>query len=678
MSRVLVVDDAADARHLLRTILIHAGHEVAEASNGAEALEAIRDGAFDLVISDGLMPVMDGFRLCIELRRDPGTAMLPFILYTATFTDPDDAQLASTMGADAYLLKPLEPSDILRSVSEVLGRRKPWPHEPLPDDRLAAVFESYGDRMEQKLDEKMADLSATRALRDSYHALLDSLPVHVMTLDLAGRIDFINTAARTFLGSGDSTALFNALHPGDREPARAFVEALLDRRRPARCALRLQRFDGAYCVFEITARRYDSPAGELLGFVLAGEDITRIEQQRELLLHAAEYDPLTDLPTRHVFERRFDEILRNVGQGARCALLFIDSDDLRAINDRYGFDVGDATVANLAHVIAESARPGDLVARLCATEFVVLAEDVGWDGAGALSETIRAAVARTPLVPAAPEMRIGVNINLNVIPEVPPPGVGEPHGDTAGAPSGAEARLSEALRGRPALKFRPVYSLEDRRLIRCAVRYAYAVDERLVSGDELALGVAKHGVARLIATRVVELAVEHARSTGIPCSIPLTLADVLDPTLFERAEMAATRAAVDPGRLLFEVADCDAGGMRPPGSWLAAAQRSPIRLVRVCEDLGFFRAGYDPVPGSEEVVVPLAEVLDGKGHVREHALSAIAAMHAADIIVTVRDIDDPSALETLRSIGVARVAGDALSPVVEHLDQAPRTLPGRD
>lgn len=678
MPRILVVDDAVEARHLLRTILTHAGHEVGTASDGVAALSMLHADPFDLVISDGLMPGMDGFRLCMELRRDPHTRALPFIMYTASFTDPDDAQLASSMGADAYLLKPADPEVIIETVTRVLERRESESGDILPDHRLVELFESYSDRMEQKLGEKVADLSATRELRDSYHALLDTLPVHVLTLDLEGNVDFVNTAAREFVGSGNSAALLEALHPADRDSAAAFVKSLGTDPRPTHSSMSVRRSDGAYAVFEVTARPYSSPGGAPLGFVLAGEDITRSEQQRELLLHAADYDPLTDLPTRHVFDRRFDEILRNVGKGARCALLFIDCDDLKGINDRYGFDVGDVTLANLARVIVESGRPGDLVARLCATEFVVLAENVSWDEAGELSKTIRAAVAQASLVPAAPETRLGVNININVIPEVQPPGADATGGKRATVPADAESRLLEALQGRPAMSFRPIYSLEDGRLVRCSVQYAFSVGERLVRGDELALGIAKHGVARRIAARVVELALEHTRQTGIPCSIPLTLANMLDPTLFERAELAAARGAIDLKRLLFEISDCDAGGIRPPMSWLAAAQRSPIRLVQVCGAISGLAAGYTSALGVDEVVVPLADVIDSDGQVYPNALSVITALRESNTVVTVSGVGDLSSLEVLRSAGVTQAEGDALSPIVAHLDQAPRALPGKD
>ncbi|MDY0339688.1 MAG: diguanylate cyclase [Coriobacteriia bacterium] len=677
MSRILVVDDMAEARHLLRTILTHAGHEIIEATNGAEALQIARNGSFDLVVSDGLMPVMDGFRLCIELRRSPETRALPFIIYTASFTASEDAELASTTGADAYLLKPAEPAMILKTVHDVLSRPSAEPRDAVPNEDLIEVFESYSQRIEQKLDEKIAALSSMRALRDSYHALLDNLPVHILTLDLLGRVDFANATTRAFINNNGPTAFLDAVHASDKGAVHAFLESLREDPRSMQMSARVRRRDGAYCVFEITARPYDSPDGERLGFLLVGEDVTRLEQERELLLHAAEYDPLTDLPTRPVFDRRFDEILRNVGKGARCALLFIDSNDLKGINDQYGFDVGDATIANIAHMIVEASRPGDLAARLCATEFVVLAEDLDREDAERLADTIRSTVAEASLVPAAPEMRINVNISISLVPEVQLPAASGNRNERTTAEPSAEHRLIEALRGQPAMLYRPVYSLEDGHLIRCLVRYAYAVNERLISGDELALGAVKHGVARRMGRRIVDLALEQVHLADIPCSVPLSLANLLDPMIFERAELAAESGAVDPSHLLFEVPDCDAGGIRPPASWLAAARRSTIRLVHVCADLATLRADHITLPAGDEISLPATEVLDPSGNIRPSARSVIDDWQALGVTITVTDIKNADVIEQLKALGISQVAGDALSPSAPHIEDIPRTLPER-
>ena len=100
MSRILVVDDEPDQRFLLRRILQRAGHEVSEANDGAAALRAVRQSAPDLVVTDVMMPVMDGVELIRCLRGDPATARIPILAASG------DTHLAGA--ADAVVSKPYE------------------------------------------------------------------------------------------------------------------------------------------------------------------------------------------------------------------------------------------------------------------------------------------------------------------------------------------------------------------------------------------------------------------------------------------------------------------------------------------------------------------------------------------------------------------------------------------
>src|SRR3984957_566362 len=104
--KVLVVDDIASNRKLLRVILEAEGAIVGEAADGIAALAALAHEKFDAVISDILMPRMDGYRLCREIRRDPRLRDLPVIAYTSTYVSAGDEQLALRSGADRYLHKP--------------------------------------------------------------------------------------------------------------------------------------------------------------------------------------------------------------------------------------------------------------------------------------------------------------------------------------------------------------------------------------------------------------------------------------------------------------------------------------------------------------------------------------------------------------------------------------------
>jgi CheY-like chemotaxis protein len=109
--RILVVDDEPDQRFLLRRIFERAGHEISEAGNGAAALRAVRESAPDLVVTDVMMPLMDGVELIRCLRADPGTAHIPILAASG------DTHLAGA--ADAAVLKPYDWRHLL-SIAEAL------------------------------------------------------------------------------------------------------------------------------------------------------------------------------------------------------------------------------------------------------------------------------------------------------------------------------------------------------------------------------------------------------------------------------------------------------------------------------------------------------------------------------------------------------------------------------
>ncbi len=111
MSKILVVDDEPDQRFLLRMILQRAGHEVSEANDGAAARRAVRESAPDLVVTDMMMPVMNGVELIRCLRGDPATAHIPILAASG------DTHLANA--ADAVVRKPYEWHHLL-AVAEAL------------------------------------------------------------------------------------------------------------------------------------------------------------------------------------------------------------------------------------------------------------------------------------------------------------------------------------------------------------------------------------------------------------------------------------------------------------------------------------------------------------------------------------------------------------------------------
>lgn len=168
MAAVLVVDDKEENLYYLRALLEGHGHVVETARHGAEALFKARKSPPQLVVSDLLMPVMDGYTLLRHWKADGNLMGIPFIVYTATYTEAEDERLALDLGADAFIIKPCEPEQFiakLRAVQEnAVTARLGQPKQPVGDE--SSILKHYSQTLIRKLEEKTLQLEqANRALQ---------------------------------------------------------------------------------------------------------------------------------------------------------------------------------------------------------------------------------------------------------------------------------------------------------------------------------------------------------------------------------------------------------------------------------------------------------------------------------------------------------------------------------
>jgi len=144
--KVLVVEDEADIRELLRYNLAHEGFAVEEAGDGAEALDRIGRRAPDLLLLDLMLPQMSGLELCRRMRSNPETAKLPILVVTAKGTEVDRI-LGLEMGADDYVVKPFSPREVVARVKALLRRANPASEPAAPGNydrgRLTIDFSTY-------------------------------------------------------------------------------------------------------------------------------------------------------------------------------------------------------------------------------------------------------------------------------------------------------------------------------------------------------------------------------------------------------------------------------------------------------------------------------------------------------------------------------------------------------
>src|SRR5258705_3610761 len=160
---VLIADDNAINRKLLRVLLEAEGHRIVEADNGVAALKVLEHHNIDAVVSDVLMPEMDGFRLCYEIRKHARLKTLPFIVYTASYTSALDENVALQFGVDRFIRKPASSAEILKNLLEVTSD-KAQRRTDLGVFEETSVMRQYSEVLVQKLEQTLAELSATNVV----------------------------------------------------------------------------------------------------------------------------------------------------------------------------------------------------------------------------------------------------------------------------------------------------------------------------------------------------------------------------------------------------------------------------------------------------------------------------------------------------------------------------------
>ncbi len=213
-STVLVVDDKDENLYYLEALLRGHGFSVAVARHGAEALTIARLNPPTLIVSDLLMPVMDGYTLLRHWKADPLLRGIPFVVYTATYTEPADEQLAIDLGADAFVLKPCEPDELMNRLRTVLDSGVIADSREISNDDQ--MLSAYRSTLIRKLEEKSMQLLATnQALAHTTQQqslILDSVAEGIHGLDMDGRIVFENKAGIAILGWDEGEVVGQSAH----------------------------------------------------------------------------------------------------------------------------------------------------------------------------------------------------------------------------------------------------------------------------------------------------------------------------------------------------------------------------------------------------------------------------------------------------------------------------------
>lgn len=326
MTRALVVDDNTGNLYLLRVLLEGQGFDVDEARHGAEALAKARQIPPDIVVSDLLMPVMDGYTLLRHWKGDGRLRSIPFVVYTATYTEPKDERLAMDLGADAFILKPTEPGPLLARLQSVLAKARENTAEPTrrPTRDLESALSEHGEILIRKLEEKTeGQRRAEGALRNEqtlYQILAGSIPDHIYFKDRQSRFVRINRALMEALRLNDPSEavgktdfdFFTARHAerayAHEQRIMQTGESLLDIEEEETWP------DGRITWVRTTKVPFRDADGSIIGLVGVSRDVTERKKLEQQFLRAQRLESIGMLATGIAHD--FNNVLAPVAMAA--------------------------------------------------------------------------------------------------------------------------------------------------------------------------------------------------------------------------------------------------------------------------------------------------------------------------------------------------------------------------
>jgi len=378
--KILAVDDRADERYLIETLLKDTGYEVRSAKNGVEAMVKLHNEAFDLIISDILMPEMDGFMLCQQIRGDDRLRKIPFIFYTASYLEPEHEKLAMALGASAFVIKPAEPAKLLKTVEEILTKyqERKLPMPSVPKVGKTELVHMYGEVISKKLGEKLLELEAEReALRESekrFRSIFESIQDLYYHTDNDGRVINISPSCFAITGYkpeeiiGQVSASFFA-DPCQRDE---LMQQLRQKGVVNDYEISLVKKNGSQRTASISSHLVFDGEHQLIGVEGTLRDITERKLAEAKMKHLALYDTLTGLPNHIFFHELLQQIIVSAEPKDSLALLFIGVDRFKAINETLGHPAGDRALQKVAKRLQKFAHEEIPVARLGGDVFVLL------------------------------------------------------------------------------------------------------------------------------------------------------------------------------------------------------------------------------------------------------------------------------------------------------------------
>jgi diguanylate cyclase (GGDEF)-like protein/PAS domain S-box-containing protein len=396
-SILLVVDDRPENLVAMEALLDDGDWSVRSVDCGAAALQCLLDEDVELVLLDVQMPNMDGFEVARLMRGSPRTRFTPIIFVSAIAHTQEAVLRGYAAGAVDFILKPFDPQVLRHKIQSLLKL----------------------ERNRRDLLQLTLQLDSARAFNSS---LLENAAEGILVVGEEGRISFANPAmARMLHGTVADlvgTALLTYLH-----------EPLIS------CDWKMSEFyrhwkrNEPYRLHDASLRTF---AGDLMPAALSCSPLPRMQRSMVVIildmsavsrLHAQlEFQAITDSLTGLLNRRGFNQALesalaRTERSGQRMALLYLDLDGFKRINDSLGHDAGDQVLCQVAEKLKAVLRPYDILARMGGDEFTALLDSLGHpEDAARVAEKLIELVSVRHSVDGV-EITLGASVGIACFPE---------------------------------------------------------------------------------------------------------------------------------------------------------------------------------------------------------------------------------------------------------------------
>jgi diguanylate cyclase (GGDEF)-like protein/PAS domain S-box-containing protein len=399
---ILIVDDEVHNRTLLEALLRPEGYLTVTASNGIDALEAVRLQKPDLILLDLMMQGMNGYEVTAILKSDTATSSIPVIMVTAQ-TDQSALLHALEAGVEEFLTKPINRAELWLRVRNLLRLKD-----------MRDLLDNQNASLERQVSARTIELQRFRTAMDE-----SGDAIFLVDGSTHQFLEFNATATRMF---GYSREEFLGLGVVAMP---ATTQIKLERLRDAIIGgpigeklteAKLRRKDGLYLPVEIHRRTQETEEQSITVGVV--RDITEREEAHLRLYQMAHQDPLTGLPNRTMF---FETLAKTIAQAKinnwGVAVLYVDLDHFKTINDTHGHAMGDTLLVEVSDRLVQCVRLRDTVGRLGGDEFaVILILNERHEGAEVVVRNIRNKLSK-PFVLGNYEVPVTASIGVTQYPE---------------------------------------------------------------------------------------------------------------------------------------------------------------------------------------------------------------------------------------------------------------------